>query len=314
MRIVFCGSGGFAVPALRALKGSEHQVAYVVTQPARPAGRGGKLRPTPVAQAARELGLEAVECANINEPAMVETIRGYRPDVIFVADFGQMVRAAVRQTAGLGAFNLHGSILPELRGAAPVNWAIIRGHERTGVTMFSLVDRMDAGDVCGAAETEIGRGETAQELHDRLAVIGADLGVRVLGESAAGTARGVAQDESKATLAPKLKKEDGRIDWTEQAESVCNRINGTWPWPGGQAVFAPSAGRQHPVTIARAVTEAGGGGLAPGAVDAEMLVAAGRGRVRILEIQPAGKRRMGWKDFLNGYCLAPGDRFLSVER
>ncbi|MEI7836113.1 MAG: methionyl-tRNA formyltransferase [Planctomycetota bacterium] len=313
MRIVFCGSGGFAVPSLRALAGSRHEVPYVVTQPARPAGRGGKVRPTPVAVAAGELGLTLVECLNINEPQMVETIRSHKPDVIYVADFGQMVRVGARQAAGIGAFNLHGSVLPELRGAAPVNWAIIRRHRQTGVSFFSLVDRMDAGEVYATAHTPVGCDETAEELHDRLADMGAQMGLKVLDELEAGTARGIAQDESKATMAPKLTKEDGRLDFTVSADALAGRINGTCPWPGGQATLASKDGRVTPVTIARAMAQSGGAGLSPGELDPEMMVAAGIGRVQVLEIQPAGKKRMPWKAFLNGHRLAPGDRFVSVD-
>ncbi|MCY2930000.1 MAG: methionyl-tRNA formyltransferase [Planctomycetota bacterium] len=313
MRIVFCGSGGFAVPSLRALASSRHEVVYVVTQPARPAGRGGKVRHTHVAAAAGELRLAAVECPNINDPAMVQTIQTHRPDLIYVADFGQMVRAAVRQTAGRGAFNLHGSVLPELRGAAPINWALIRGFKHTGVSFFSLVDRMDAGEIYGTATTPVGDAETAEELHDRLADIGAELGLKVLDELEAGTARGVAQDESKATLAPKLKKEDGRLDFTVPADALAARINGACPWPGGQAVLAARDGRELPVTIARARARDDGAGRAPGELDSDMMIAAGVGRVEVLEIQPAGKKRMPWKAFLNGHRLAPGDRFVSVS-
>lgn len=313
MRIVFCGSSGFAVPALRALAGSRHEVVYVLTQPARPAGRGVKVRHTHVAQTAGELGLPLAECANINEPAMVEAIGGHEPDLIYVVDFGQMVRAAVRATAAMGAYNLHGSILPELRGAAPVNWAIIRGYRQTGVSFFSLADRMDAGEVFATAQTPIGAEETAEELHGRLAEIGAQVGLKVVDDIEAGSARGVAQDDSKATLAPKLKKEDGRLDFAEPAAALAARINGTWPWPGGHAMLVAHDGREMPVTIARALAHEGEGGGEPGVLDAELMIAAGGGRVQVLEIQPAGKKRMPWKAFLNGCRLAAGDRFVSVK-
>ncbi len=205
MRVLFCGSGSFALRPLQAIVGSEHEVVGLFTQPARPAGRGGKLRPTRVAEIAGKLGLDVTPCENINAEPVIADIRRIGPDVICVADFGQFIATAVRDAAPLGAFNLHGSLLPELRGAAPVNWAIIRGYRRTGVTTFSLVDRMDAGAIYAQAETDIAPDETAEELRERLSDIGAKLVCETLGLLAGGGAQGRQQDESKATPAPRLK-------------------------------------------------------------------------------------------------------------
>ena len=313
MRVVFCGSGSFGLPALRALVESPHEVVKVITQPARPAGRGGKLRATPLAAGAGRLGLPVVECPDINAPEVVAGISRLGADIIFVAAFGQMIRQAARAAARLGAVNLHGSVLPALRGAAPVNWAIIRGMRRTGVTIFSLVDAMDAGPIYAVDETDIAGGETAGELAERLAALGAGLTCRTLDELADGSAEPLQQDESLATRAPKLRKSDGHIDWSADAETIGNLIHGTWPWPGGQAVAVPRAGSPCPVTIARAAAAPGGGAAAPGELDQDMLVVTGSGRLRIIEIKPAGKRLMSWQDFLNGHRLSPGDRFGGVE-
>jgi len=234
MRVVFCGSGTFAVPTLRAILDSTHEVTGVVTQPPRRAGRGGGMRPTPAAELARGAGLALLEPPDVNDEAAVAAVREMRPDAICVAEFGQMLRPAVRGTAPLGAFNVHASLLPELRGAAPVNWAIIRGYAATGVTTFSLVDRMDAGPIYMRKQTPVQPGETAEQLRKRLAELGAEAACETLGLLADGRAQPVEQDGARATLAPRLVKADGLIDWSAPAEVVANRIHGTWPWPGGR--------------------------------------------------------------------------------
>jgi methionyl-tRNA formyltransferase len=319
MRIVFCGSGGFAGPSLRAIAEAGHTLAAVVTQPARPSGRGGKLTATPLAQAARELdpSVNIFEFANINEPVSVEAVRSAAPDVIVVADFGQFIRAAARATAPLGAFNLHGSLLPELRGAAPVNWAIINGQTKTGVTTFSLVDKMDAGAIYLKSAIDINPDETADQLRLRLADIGARLVCQTIDLLADGKTKGQEQDESKATLAPRLTRADGLIDWSATASDIRNRIHGVWPWPAGRAVFLRKDGSATPVLIARCKVTADGVGspAQPEAstLDKDLTVICGPGgggRIAIVEIQPAGKRLMGWRDFCNGYRASAGDKFI----
>jgi methionyl-tRNA formyltransferase len=312
MRVVFCGSGVFAVPSLRAVGSSAHELAGVVTQPARRAGRGGKMRPTPVDEAARAAGMDVLECPNINAPSAVEWIQDKRPDVLCVADFGQMVRSAAREAARVDAFNLHGSLLPELRGAAPVNWAIIRGHTRTGVTTFSLVDKLDAGATYLQAATDISPDETAEELRQRLAEIGAEVVCRTIDLLAEGNAKPTAQDESAVTLAPQLTKGDGIIDWAAPAEVVRNLIHGTWPWPGAQAVYHRQDGYRTQVAIARAAVEDGTADV-PGKIDADLCVGTGECRLRIRQIRPAGKRLMEWRDFVNGFRPQPGDCFQQPE-
>ncbi|MBI5724552.1 MAG: methionyl-tRNA formyltransferase [Planctomycetes bacterium] len=312
MRIIFCGSSDFAVPSLRAIASGGHQVVLVITQPARPAGRGGKTRPTDIFLAAGPMGLQCVECPDINAPAFVRAMAEKAADCICVADFGQLIRHSARDAAKFGAFNLHGSLLPELRGAAPVNWAIIRGHETTGVTTFQLVDKMDAGPVYLRESVEIDSSWTAMELRAALAEIGAGAACRTLDMIAAG-AKPVEQDHSKATAAPKLRKSDGIIDWAAPAQEVRNLIHGTWPWPAGQAEFAGGSGKQTSVAIARAAVEpqkdVAATVLQSGELDGNLCVACGEGRLRILQIQPAGKRLMDWRDFVNGYRVAKGDRF-----
>ena len=314
MKVVFFGSGTFAVPSLAAVAASAHELVRIVTQPARPAGRGGKVRPTPVAAAAEQMGREVVECADVNSAKAIEAVAACGADVICVADFGQRVRQPMREAARLGALNVHGSILPELRGASPVNWAIIRGLERTGVTTFRLVDAMDAGAIYLTRETAIEPGETAEQLRARLAELGAQALCETLDGLAAGSLEATEQDHTKTTRAPKLKKSDGRIDWRADAKTIRNLIHGAWPWPGGQAVLARQAGGDVAIVIARATVEdSGGGGESPGTFDDELWVQTGAGRLRIEQIKPAGKRLMAWADFVNGYRIAPGDRFAAVE-
>ncbi|HDZ21737.1 hypothetical protein LCGC14_0284990 [marine sediment metagenome] len=313
MKVVFFGSGTFAVPSLQAAA-SAHEIVRIVTQRARPAGRGGKMRPTPVATAAEQMGREVVECGDVNSAEAVEAVAACGADVICVADFGQRVHRPMREAARLGALNVHGSILPALRGAAPVNWAIIRGLERTGVTTFRLVDEMDAGAIYLIKETAIEPGETAEQLKARLAELGAEAICETLDGLAAGSLEATEQDHTKATRAPKLKKSDGRIDWRADAKTIRDLIHGAWPWPGGQAVLARQAGGDVAVVIARATVEdVGGGGQSPGMFDDELRVRTGGGRLRIDQIKPAGKRLMAWADFVNGYRIALGDRFVEVE-
>lgn len=313
MRAVYFGSGAFSVPSLRAVLASCHELAGVFTQPGRPAGRGGKVRHTPIAQAARQAGLEVVECGDVNAPEAIADLRARRADVICVADFGQMLRRKVLASARLGAVNVHASLLPELRGAAPVNWALIRGYRRTGVTTFRIVRAMDAGAVYRQAATEIGPDETADELAGRLAEMGGEALRWTLDALADGSAEAVEQDHTRATLAPRLRKEDGVVDWSAGAETVCNRVRGTWPWPGAQAVLC-SGGRELAVTIAAAAVEPGGARGAPGVLDGDLAVSTGSGRVRIVRVRPAGKRLMDWRDFVNGYRPRAGDGFAGDRR
>jgi methionyl-tRNA formyltransferase len=313
MRLIFCGSGSFAAPSLRAVVEAGHEVAMVVTQPPRPAGRGGHMRPTPLGQDARQLALPVMEVRSINAEDSVAAIGELKPQALCVVDFGQLVRQEVRDLAPLGAFNLHGSLLPELRGAAPVNWAIIRGHGRTGVTTFSLADRMDAGPIYLQEALDIDPAETADQLRQRLAEMGAGVVCRTLQMLSSGSAAPQPQDDSKATSAPKLTKADGRLDFRDDAVSIRNRIHGAWSWPGGQCVFLGRSGRRVPVILAHAGVDPGDSHLEPGAVDAQGLAATGRGRLRIEQLQPAGRRLMAWRDFVNGYRVGEGDRFVRIE-
>lgn len=313
MRIVFCGSGEFGIPTLQQLVDKGVDLPLVLTQPPRPAGRGGQLRPTPLAQEAGHLGLAVRAVEDINAPEVVETLGQLRAELLLVVDFGQMIRLPARQAFAAGAINLHGSLLPELRGAAPVNWAIIRGCRTTGVTTFQIVDRMDAGAMYHRRQTEIDPRETALELRHRLSELGAEAVLETLAALEAGELTGQEQDETRATKAPRLKKSDGSVNWCDDAVAVRNRIHGTWPWPGGQSGFVPTGGKCLPVTIARAAAHEPDQRVAlPGLVLGDLTVACGLGRLEILEIKPAGGRLMQWRDFCNGHHVKSGDTFLAT--
>jgi methionyl-tRNA formyltransferase len=251
--------------------------------------------------------------ADINEPSVVEAIRQLRPELIFVVDFGQKIGPEVCQAAPHGAVNLHGSLLPELRGAAPINWAIIRGYRETGVTTFRIVEKMDAGTMFLQRSTAITPDETADDLRHRLADLGCQTVLETLGLFAAGWSAGVEQDHSKATKAPKLKKHDGVIAWSADAVTIRNLIHGTWPWPGGQGEFVSAAGKVVPVLIARVAVLEQDACSPPGTIEHDHTVATGKGRLAIRQIKPSGGRLMNWQDFINGYRATPGSLFRSVQ-
>lgn len=301
------------MPSFTAVANSRHELVLAVTQPPRPSGRGGKVTPTVIAQAAYDRNIDCLEPDDINSPESIEILRACRADVMVVAEYGQFIRQAARSCAGRSCFNLHGSVLPALRGAAPVNWAIINGDAESGVTTFELVDKMDAGAVYRIAKTPIGPDETAGELREKLAALGTGVVLATLDDIESGAARPTEQDVSLVTLAPKLQKMDGYIDFTQPVQRVHDRIRGCSPWPGAAADFVKADGKIMRVTITRSAIAGGAARGEAGVIDAELCVAAGDGRLRILELQPAGKKNMDFKSFANGYRAAPGDRFVKVS-
>ncbi len=311
MNVIYMASGTFAVPTLAALAAGEHTLLRVITQPARPAGRKGALRATPIAAACGDLGVEVLEWANVNSAESVAQLTARAPDVICVADFGQMVRAQARATASRSVFNLHGSVLPALRGAAPVNWAIINGQSTTGVTTFELVDKMDAGPIYLTQEVPITPEMRADELRAELATVGAEVVTRTLAGLADGSLVARDQDASAMSLAPKLSRADGVIDWRVSAEAIRNRIHGTWPWPGAKAVLHCQSGKQIELVIAKAALagDSEAGEYAPGSLNDHLHVVTGQGCLELLEVKPAGKRLMDWASFVNGHRPVVGDCF-----
>jgi methionyl-tRNA formyltransferase len=316
MNIVYLGSGEFGIECLNALSGSGHALRFVVTQPANPAGRGRKPNPTPVACWADAHSVPLLETGNVNAPDVVKTIAGYEPDLIVVIAFGQKIGNELVNLPPKGAINVHASLLPKYRGAAPINWAIIDGESQTGISIITLAEKMDAGMVLGQSQTDIGPDETAGELHDRLAKLAAPLLLKTIDQIADGTAVYAEQDHSKATLAPKLKKNDGFIDFAEPADALARKIRGLWPWPGASADYlSKRTGKSIRVTIAgaKAVETANRAGLAVGTFDENLNVICGQDALKITRIKPAGSALMDFKAFTNGRQTHPGDLLSKIE-
>jgi len=307
MRIVFLGSGAFAIPSFEALIDAGHDVAAAVTQPDREKGRGRVLAPPPLKPVAEARGVAVHQPRRIREPAAQETLRALAPDVQVVVAYGQILPRSVIDIPRHGTVNVHGSLLPRYRGAAPVQWAIVNGERETGVTTMLIDEGLDTGPTLLSRSTPIGAEETAAELEPRLAAIGAEILVETLAEIAAGTLTPAPQDHARATLAPIIKKEDGRLDWTMPAEALARRVRGFHPWPGTFTTW-----RGQPLKILRARAEAGGA-LAPGELEADrdgLLVGCGQGtRLRLLEVQPESRRPMTAAAFAAGLRLGPGARF-----
>lgn len=315
MNIVYLGSGEFGLESLTALMESEHDLRFVVTQPPRAAGRGRKTTPTPVARWAGAHAAPFSEVEDANARPVVENIARYEPDLIVVIAFGQKIGPALMSLPPKGAINVHASLLPKYRGAAPINWAIINGETEAGVSIITLAEKMDAGQILAKEKTEIEPKETAGELHDRLAKIAAPLLLKTIGQIAEGTAVYTEQDHSRVTLAPKLKKADGFLDFGEPAEVLARKIRGFWPWPGAHATYVSNkTGKSLPVTIARATTVSQRPpGLPPGTLDQNLHVICGAGALQIGQIKPAGSRLMDFADFVNGWHVQPGDRFTRID-
>ncbi|HSO19822.1 MAG TPA: methionyl-tRNA formyltransferase, partial [Desulfosarcina sp.] len=232
LTIVYMGTPDFAVPSLETLHGSGHTVLAVVTQPDRPKGRGRKLTPPPVKVAAEHLGIPVLQPETVRTDAFHRHMAELAPDLFVVAAFGQILPQTLLDIPKIGAINVHASLLPQHRGAAPIQWAIIEGDRETGITTMMMDAGMDTGDILLAEKTSIGPEETAAELHDRLSEMGARTLARTLARLQDGSLTRTPQDHEKATYAPMLKKTDGEIDWSQPAEQIERRIRGMTPWPG----------------------------------------------------------------------------------
>lgn len=307
LRIVFMGTPEFAVPSLKALIESGEDVVAVVTQPDKPRGRGKKLTPPPVREAALKHNIPVFQPEKIKDETFITAIRNFSPDVIAVVAYGKILPKAILDIPTKGCINVHTSILPKYRGAAPINWAIINGEKETGITTMLLDEGMDTGDMLLTEKVEIRDDDTASSLHDRLKYIGADLLIKTIKGIKSETIRPIPQDDSQATYAPMLKKEDGRIDWTMKAEEIKNLIRGFNPWPGA---YTRWDGKQ--IKIFKAEVEAGGK-EEPGTVinisTEGIFVATGKGILLIKELQPENKNRMTASEFIKGYRIVKGQIF-----
>ncbi|HXG11734.1 MAG TPA: methionyl-tRNA formyltransferase [Gemmataceae bacterium] len=326
MRLVMMGTGTFAEPTFEALLASPHQVVGLVTQPDRPAGQErGSTRQTGrgMKTIAQEHHIPVYQPESINTPEGVARLKEWAPDLLVVAAYGQILSNDVLSVPRHGGINVHASLLPKYRGAAPIAWAIYHGETRTGVTIIKMSVHLDAGDMLAQEAIDIGPEETAGELEARLAPLGARLVVRVIDQIAAGTVQGVKQDQALATRAPKLTKEHGLIDWTRTAAQVCNHVRAMQPWPTAYTFLHRAGQPPLRVLITRAVPfpVRHDPSAAPGTIFTDsrrpgaLLVAAGlvspeeRTVVEVTELQPAGKRRMAAAEFLRGHPPREGDHF-----
>ena len=293
MRLVFLGTPAFAVPTLEAMARAGHEIPLVVTQPDRPRGRGQTAAAPPVKEAALRLGIEVYQPERVRRPEAVERLRSIGSDAMIVVGYGQIIPQNVIDLAPHGIINVHASLLPKYRGAGPIQWAIVNGETRTGVTTMRIDAGLDTGDMLLKAETDIGPEENAVELGRRLSVLGADLLVETLGRL--GEIVPEKQDPAQATYAPLLKKEDGRIDWSLPAAAIHNRVRGLQPWPGAYTTFR---GQTLHIWKSRVVERAS---LKPWAV------ACGTRALELLEVQLEGRKRMAAADFANGQRLTEND-------
>ena len=315
MRLVVAGTPDFAIPPLRALHDAGHDIAGVITRPDRPRGRGQKMQPTPVKRAALELELPVLQPESINDPDFRESLRGLEPELGVVVAYGAILRRPMLALPDRGFINLHASALPAYRGAAPLNWAIINGETETGVTVIRMVEEMDAGPMLAREMVPIDPDDTAGDLHDRLADIGARVLRGVVDDMDAGDPpEETPQDESKASYAPMLSGEDREIDWSRPAGEVRNLVRGLTPWPGARATLQTDAEGEigmQPLEVR--ADEAAASDESPGTVlqagSTGLVVQTGRGAVTIKELKPSGGRAMSAADFLNGHQVHPGDMF-----
>jgi len=299
MKLIFMGTPAFAVPTLERLAAAGHEIVSVFTQPDRPKGRGQHDAMSPVKEAARRLNLNVQQPERVKRPEVVEQIRALAPEAMVVVGYGQIIPRSILDIAPKGIINVHASLLPKYRGAAPIQWAIARGETHTGVTTMKINEGLDTGDMLLKWETEIAPEETAPQLSARLATAGADLAVKTMAQLDSITPQ--PQDDSQATYAPILKKEDGHIDWHHPAGDILNRMRGFDPWPGAYAYL-----REQKFQI-RAATP-GEQKLPPGALRAihkKLYVGCGDGEsLELTEVQMEGKKRMTAAAFLNGFVLA----------
>jgi methionyl-tRNA formyltransferase len=303
LRLIFMGTPEFSVPTLLQLVAHGHEIAAVYTRAAKPAGRGMKLQPTPVQQAARRLGIPVATPTTLKTPEALEKFRAHNADAAVVVAYGMILPKTIVDTPKLGCFNLHASLLPRWRGAAPINRAIMAGDAETGVMVMKMDAGLDTGDVAMAERVPITDAMTAADLHDALARLGGDLMVRAVGALERGKLQLTKQSDQGVTYAAKIEKAEARIDWSRRAREVLRHIHGLSPFPGAWCEMVID-GEPARVKILRCAMADGSG--APGELlDDRLAVACSEGAIRILELQRAGKAPMKAEQFLRGTPLKP---------
>jgi methionyl-tRNA formyltransferase len=310
LRIVFCGTPAFAVPSLQRLIAEPgFEIAGVVTQPDRPSGRGQEIHRSPVKDAAVAAGIPVYQPEKIKSDEAYEYFKRFAPDAVVIIAYGQIISQRLINIPRLGWINAHGSLLPQYRGAAPIHWAIVNGEMRTGLTTMLIDAGLDTGPILLKYETEIGADETAPALTTRLAEAGAPLIVGTLQKLDRGEIAPTPQDNSRATIAPILKKDDGRIDWSLSAHKIYNRIRGLQPWPGAFTTFRGKNCQIWGKPLKPISTGGAPGVVLPTQEDGLLVICGGGTVLRVEQIQLEGRNRVTDSGFMNGARIVPGERF-----
>ena len=308
MNLVFMGTPDFAVPTLKTLHTSRHSVLGVVTQPDRPKGRGQEMQASPVKRYALDKGLKVYQPEKASAPEFVAELAKLKPDLIVVIAYGQILRENLLSLPKHFCMNIHASLLPKYRGAAPINWAIINGDKESGVTTMKMDKGMDTGDILLMKKVVIENEDTAQHLHDKLSEAGGALALETVDQLEKGKLKFIPQNDAESTYASKLKKEDGHIHWDQEAEAIRNRVRGLDPWPGAFGFLKRKRLRFCKVEIGPGESDD-----TPGTVmrvsDYGIEIGTFKDRIIVIEIQPEGKKRMDVKSYLRGHPVEPGERF-----
>lgn len=307
-RIVFFGTPSFAIPSLKKLFQGPDEVVAIVTQPDRVKGRGQKVAPSPVKELVLRQGMVPLQPEKVKEEAFRENLKELRLDLFVVVAFGQILPKSLLKIPKYGAVNVHASLLPKYRGAAPIAWAILKGEKMTGVTTMMMDEGMDTGDILLQAEISIEEKETNETLHEKLSTLGAQLLIETIEKMKRGNVHPLHQDHSKATYAPPIKKEDGRIDWGKEAEEIDHQIRAFYPWPGAFTQWGDRLLKICQGEVRKGKHQGKAGSVVWVGTDF-IEVEAGKDSFLIKEVQPEGKRRMNVRDFLSGHPISLGTVF-----
>lgn len=305
MRVIFMGTPDFAVPSLEALL-TKYEVVLVVTQPDKPKGRGKKMVPTPVKACALEHGIPVLQPEKVKEPEFVEQLRSYEPDLIAVTAFGQILSEPILEMPKYGCINVHGSLLPKYRGAAPMQWSIIDGEKVTGITTMYMAKGLDSGDMLLKAEVEITDEDTFATIHDKMAVTGANLLLDTLDQLEAGTLERIPQDHDAATYAPMITKETGHIDWSKNRQDIINLIRGLNPVPAAYTIYEEEVLKIFGASLSDVQANSAANGEIVAVVKKGFVVKCGDGCLLITEVQARGGKRMMTDAYLRGHAMKEG--------
>lgn len=304
MKILFMGTPDFAVPSLNALLEAGHTICGVFTQPDKPKNRGMKLQASPVKEYALSKNIDVFQPAKLRDGTAFSYIQALKPELIVVAAYGRILPNDILEYPAYGCINVHSSLLPKYRGAAPINWAILNGELETGVTIMHMVPELDAGDIIAQRSIPIGPNETAPELFDRLALMGGELLVDTVAQLQAGTASRFPQDKDRVTYAPMLGRELSPLDWSKPAQALHDQVRGLLPWPAATAEFGGVRCKVFSTDILEDITVSAPGTVVEAGNSGIVMACGGGGLLRIRELQPDGKKRMAAADFLRGHPLS----------